>query len=280
MEIRMPKLTNKLNYPSPIVRAVRENFHKPEEGIFGITSLCDSPTVRHYRINAWDDIVVDADDFLWAMFGTAFHQYLSKYVDSRAASEESLIMRLGDAVVRGQLDMREQGILSDFKVTSAWSFVFGKESWHQQLNMYSLLCEANDRPINRLFIQAFLRDWTQTNAWRYSPQYPKKKFFKVEIPLWSKERRMQFVRDRLADHKKGPRPCTAEERWQAPTKWAVMKQGVKTARKVCDTQDDAKAWIGKQKNADKLSIIKRPGGCRRCSDYCFVRSVCEYKGDI
>ncbi len=232
-----------------------------------------------YQCIAWDRLTVDVDDFLLSGFGTAWHQYLAKFAtevsESNYYAEQTLQMEHGGYIISGTPDIRSgAGAIDDYKVTSAWSFVFTKPEWEQQLNVYSLLAEANGFPITSLTINAFLRDWSSRNAMLYRPDYPDKPFYRVSVPLWSIEKRKQFVQERLDDHKKGLRPCTSEERWQRPTTWAVTKNGNKKAARVLDTEVEAQAWI---RGKGGYHIECRPGACRRCEDYCFVRSVCEFR---
>ena len=72
-------------------------------------------------------------------------------------------------------------------------------------------------------------------------------------------------------------PCTPEERWSTPTKWAVMKEGRKTAVKVCATEEEAQSFIDDlEKDKDKHTIEVRPGIDKKCEDYCPCASFCSY----
>lgn len=196
-------------------------------------------------------------------------------------SEQTLKMQCDDLILQGTLDLRSaEGAIEDYKVTSAWSFVFGKPEWEQQLNVYALLCEANGIPVKSLTINAFLRDWSERNFQQYKPDYPSRPFYQTTLPLWPLEKRKKFVIDRLADHKAGMRPCTPEERWQKESSWAVVKAGQKRALRVLPSEDEAKKWMSEypDKKSSSVSIQYRPGACTRCDKYCMVRSVCPYRG--
>jgi len=136
------------------------------------------------------------------------------------------------------------------------------------------LCEENGYPISGLQINAFLRDWSQLNAMRYE-DYPKHRFFSVNVPLWSKEQRKIYIVSRIEDHSHGLRECTPKEKWQKETTYAVKKKGVSTARRVLGTDTEARQWMEQQKGTD-LYIEERPGECTRCKLYCPVREVCKY----
>lgn len=229
----------------------------------------------------WDQIQVDVDDFIAAGFGTAWHRYMAPFVTQVPGwySEQTLQMQQGNMTIQGTLDLRcVAGAIEDFKCTSAWAFVFGKPEWEQQLNVYALLCRANNIPVTSLTINAFLKDWSDRNVHQYAPAYPDRPFHTVRIPLWNMEQQKKFVADKVADHLNGMRPCTPEEMWQRPSTWAVLKPNMKKAMRVLDSEIGALNWLGANTNkATNAYIQHRPGSCRRCESYCMVRSVCPYK---
>ena len=69
-------------------------------------------------------------------------------------------------------------------------------------------------------------------------------------------------------------PCTQEERWSTATKYAVMKEGRKTALKVCDDRETAELFMKSQ--TGDLYIQERPGEDKRCMDYCPCAEFCSY----
>jgi len=273
----MARMTNKLNYPEAVYNAAKASLHRPEDGIYGITSLIGPPAIYFYRRERWDELEFDVDDFLWSLFGIAWHSFLTTHAGGAQVAEESLMVKVNDVIIRGQLDVRNfDGRVEDYKVTSGWSFVFAKPEWEQQLNAYAQLCTSMGYKVTELVIHAFLRDWSELNAMRYN-KYPKRKFHTVNVPLWSEEKRKQFILDRIQDHKNGPRPCTPDERWQKETTYAVKKTGVQRARKCFDEKHLADEYISSQKKNADLYIETRPGQCVRCERYCPARTICEYR---
>lgn len=254
------------------------SLYQPYKGTIRVTSLISPPAIRYYQLHRWDDICVDVDEFIYSGFGTAWHQYLSKFSNEQSACEQTLQMSHGGMIVSGTPDIRNaNGDIDDYKVTSAWSFVFSKPEWEQQLNVYALLSELNGFNIKALHINAFLRDWSALNYLRYKPEYPERPFYYTTLPLWNIDKRKQFVSDRIADHAAGLRPCNPTERWQRPTTWAVMKGNAQKAARVLDTEEEAQGWIASKANGNLYHIECRPGSCRRCEEYCCVRSVCEFR---
>jgi hypothetical protein len=94
------------------------------------------------------------------------------------------------------------------------------------------------------------------------------------VPLWSNEVAENFLFERVRLHLKAEAgedlPCTPEERWERPTRFAVMKQGQKRAVRVFDTCGEAEGHVTK----GGLYVEERPGSSVRCESYCRVSSFC------
>lgn len=273
-------LHNKLKYPDSVVEAARAEIYRPTNDILRVTELIDSPLIKRLAIQHWDELDKDVDDIVYAsLFGTAWHKFLAGF-QSNAMIEHRWSLNLPDGrLLSGQSDIfkPEEGILDDIKTQSAWAFVLGVKSWEDQLNVYADLIEEHGYNVNELWISAFLRDWSRYEAMKKRGNYPPHKFHRVKVKKWNKEVRKQYIQDRLRIHDNPDYVCSDKERWRTPTKFAVMKEGVKTAKRVLDTRDEAEAWIKAKKPKGEIAIIERRGGCRRCEDWCDVREVCPHR---
>ena len=69
-------------------------------------------------------------------------------------------------------------------------------------------------------------------------------------------------------------PCSDDERWADGEKWAVMKNGRKTAIKLFDNGADADAMAGEMGNA--YYVEHRPAISRKCLDYCNCKEFCSF----
>jgi hypothetical protein len=70
--------------------------------------------------------------------------------------------------------------------------------------------------------------------------------------------------------------CTDEERWTRETKFAVKKEGRKTAVRVLDTQEEADALLAEMPAKDKGFIEIRKGESVRCTgNFCGVAKWCS-----
>lgn len=282
------KLTNELKYPESVYNAALDSIYKPLPDKIRVTELISPPLIRTLTMRHWDDIVVDVDDFLLSMFGTAFHKFLASYeCKDNTIFNQRFDVKIGDYVLTGEPDKFNvnTGILEDYKTTSAWSFVFGHKEWEEQLNLYAHLLRLHGYKVYGLLINAFLRDWTlnqsrQRGRW----DYPDKRFHVCRMKLWDSGDVEKFIDTKITDIITNPeRECTSEEKWERPTTYAVMKDGRKTAMRVLETNEAALDWIehnvkGTEKN--KITIDVRQGECVRCNGYCDVSKFCPYcKGD-
>lgn len=280
-------LTNIYKYPDAVVKAVRNGLAKPIPNMFRTTEIIDSPLIRRLLIEKWDEIEIDVDDFVYgSLFGTAWHKFLSQW-EVNAMVERRWTISAGGVALSGQTDIYKPKIahVEDNKVTGAYAFIFGNNKWKEQLNIYATLIEECGYPVKKLFINAFLRDWSRWEAQKKRKDYPRHKFHRVTVPLWPAEKRMKFIDERIKLHLSADDyVCTGfkeagenNERWERPTKYAVMKAGQKAAKRVLDTKKEAEEWIKEKKPKGDITIVERPGECVRCVSYCTVRSVCPYK---
>jgi hypothetical protein len=69
-------------------------------------------------------------------------------------------------------------------------------------------------------------------------------------------------------------PCTAEERWAESDKYAVMKNGRKSAVRVFDTLIDAENCAGALGNS--YYVEHRTAVSRKCGKYCLCKDFCSF----
>jgi hypothetical protein len=126
--------------------------------------------------------------------------------------------------------------------------------------------------VETLQIVAIYRDWVKSKA--FDSNYPSSQVQTFTVPVWLEPAAENFLLERVRQHVKAEAgevsPCTPEERWERPKRFAVMKRGQKRAVKLYDTREDAEA------NAVKPSLYveERPGTSVRCESYCRVSRFC------
>ena len=278
------KFTNKYNLPQPLYDALIYDDYE-HGGDISVTGLIKP--VRQYQLEKRhaDEIVVDASDMLWSLLGKIGHRILENVSVPTGFKEERLYLNINGWKVAAKPDLWiEPHNLEDYKYTTVWSWIYGlKPEWEQQLNMYTpfYTIEAGF-PVEALKINAIFRDHMKSKQ-KIDPKYPAPVMV-MDVPLWTPEKQWMALDERVSLHQiYETKPdndllqCSPEERWEQPTKWAVMKRKRKKALRVFDNEMDAISYDAM--NPDNY-VVKRPGTSRRCEDYCFARPFCNQWKEI
>ena len=262
----------------PILRALENDSYSAGDADISITGLVN-PAHQRKLINLhWDELVEDASDRIWALFGQAVHGILERAASSEYVVEKRLYWVSGGWKISGQVDVYTPATetIQDYKTTSSWSVLDEsyKPDWEYQLNGYGWLSRGNGLPVQQLEVIAFLRDWSKTQRLKSGKGYPRLAVARRDIPLWTLEEQDEYIADRVLLHKMTTPPlCTPEERWDKPTKWAVRKPGAAKATRVYGTNEEALLHIERDASVE---MEVRPGESVRCLHYCPVRAHCEY----
>lgn len=289
------KITNKFGLPEPIYNALTHDDYSRGDSNRSVTQLIDAPRIRILRQEF--DYEMDASDMAWLVLGKSMHHWFEVHTRPNGAytPEERLFAEVDGWSISGAIDIQYDNAgsvtLTDYKCTSVWSVIFGKVEWERQLNFYAWLTEYNgNKPVRGLQVCAILRDWSQRKVG--SADYPAAPIVMIDIPLWSHEKRDEFVRERVRRHQEAEFTriigdelpyCTDEERWLKPGQLAVKKKGNKRALKLYDPQDEALAQEHVAKHPDlKLEIERRHGEATRCAfNYCGVAQHCtQYQEEL
>lgn len=277
------KVTNKLNLPAAFVNAVSTNRHNAA-GCFSATTLIKGAkeiilTDRHF-----DEITVDAADSVWAVWGTAVHALLESQPDNNF-HEEKFKVPVCNSFVTGQVDSydMEHATIFDWKTASVWKVQFADFSdWYKQGMTYAWLLKQSGLDVRHCVFIALLKDHSKSKAAK-DASYPQSPVFKYEFDVTDEELQQTEARiiAKVAEIESAYKlddddiePCSAEERWADGEKWAVMKNGRKSAVKVFDNQLDADAMAGEMGNA--YYVEHRPAISRKCGDYCNCKDFCNF----
>ena len=285
-EMKM-KITNKFNLPDTIVNVLKRPTYTKGKANISATELLSPPRIVQLKREHWDDIEEDASSMVWSLFGSAIHTVLEHGKDDHHLVEERLHAQVDGWKISGAIDLQEveeDGIvISDYKTTGAWSVMNEKEDWHNQLNIYAWLVETvKGKPVKKLQIVAIIRDWAKRDTVKEG--YPQAPIVVLDIPLWDYAKREEFIKSRVAEHSNAyfesetegalP-PCTPDDMWEKPTRWAIIKPGNVRAKSVHDKEEEAQHQLNQLKG---YVIEVRPGERSRCENYCSVSKFCsQYK---
>lgn len=286
-------ITNILNLPQPVVAAISNDPYYDGGADISVTRLISPPRQVALMKGKGGQVTEDAADRIYSLLGQCAHTILERMPDHAfiVMKEKRLFMEMLGWQVSGQVDLvywNDDGetVLADYKVMSVWEGMNGiKHEKAAQLNLLALLCVASGTKIDRLEIVGIYRDWSKSKA-RHG-QHPSRQVERFDVPLWTTAEADDYLHDRVAAHQAaqaGDLPeCTAEDRWERPTKYALHKDGRKSALRVTDTMNELNDWAVwkgvKAAPGDEWPkghrVDVRPGECVRCADYCAVAEFCD-----
>lgn len=286
-------LTNKLNLPQPFVdAATSDHEYKPKR--YSVTEVlggtCEAVLKRRHQGEGEEDVA----DRVWAIWGTAVHKVLemSQATDTQLQEQWFSVKLDRGYELSGIFDLYDDatGTVTDWKTTSCWTVIFGDfEKWRKQTLAYCWMLRKYGFDAHRGKVVALLRDHSMRKA-KTEKGYPPHPVFTIEweftendfkeiesdIFWWFSEvAHEETVEDEYLE------PCSPEQRWHKPDKWAVMRKGQKKAVRLFDSKDEALRhmdWLANQpSNKGKaLYIEHREGEDTRCQSYCSVAQFCPY----
>jgi hypothetical protein len=287
------RLTNEMELPDAIVRAVQNDPYDRGLADYSVTQLLSPPRKVALEREHADELVEDVSDRIWSLVGQIAHGILERS-EREAVAERRLYATVGGKRISGSMDRVHvgEGLLQDYKVTTAWKFKDGCPlEFEQQLNCYAYLLrhgvDAEGVPasteVRRAEIVGILRDWSKPQAKR-DLGYPRRQCIKLAVQLWAPERQLQFLEGRIALHEaaRTVKPlCSPSDRWATNDIFAVIKQGAKRATELFDDQFMAEARAAALTSDGKAvyTVTRRPGENKRCDNYCSVSQFCtQYQG--
>jgi hypothetical protein len=297
------EITNNFGLPEFVVEALTFSDYSRGDAQISVTQLIDSPRIVQLQKQFAGEQKKDAVDFVWSRFGTSVHNMFEeslKAAESDAITEERLFTEWRGWRLSGAIDVQEVHedgvIISDFKVTSVWSVINDKPSWHQQLNVYAYLVrKAKGQAVKKLQIVTLLRDWSRRKA-EQERNYPSAPIVIIDIPVWSDEQQDQYVDAQMQKHidaefdastEQTLIACTYEEMWEKATVYAVMKKGRKSAVRLYKTEAEAEERAEKEGRHHPSRSINhyvevRKGEKTRCAgDWCGVSLWCDqYQAEV
>jgi hypothetical protein len=289
------KITNNFNVPETLLALARRDDYTKGKADFSVTEIISPPRIQRLRRKHYNEMTQDVADMLWMLLGTALHVVAERSEIAGHTNEERLTVGIDDVMLSGAIDLQKNDkdgvIITDYKFTSAWALMNDKPEWEQQQNIYKYLVErCKKQPVKKLEICAFVRDWSRRDAMNKA-DYPKAPIQVIDIPIWTQDRVEHFIRERInlhrdskvnADWNEELPLCTEEERWIRETKYAVKKEGRKTAVRVYDTEEEASALLKEMPEKDKGFIEIRKGEAVRCTgNFCGVNQWCtQYQASL
>lgn len=301
------KITNRTGIiPALAACVAHDDYEKGDSTDYSVTELL-APARQRTLLERHDkELKIDVADMIYAFMGKIGHTILERAKIEGDVAEHRVSAKIDGFTIAGKFDRLVQGnILIDLKVMSVWEIIYGlREDKKWQLNMYRWLAAANGIKVDKLMIVGVLRDWSVGEAERRArandTSYPKHQVVQIEVPIIDDEQVFDFMRLRISAHERARNTpnwlpdCTPEERWETPTKYALMKEGRKSALRVMEDEAELHKWavdnffadwvkeqsINQIKFRPKVYVERRIGQSVRCSRYCNALDVCTQGKNI
>jgi len=279
------KYTNKLGLPNAIYQAIANDDYDRGESDITVTQLIQPMQMTKLQMLYKDELEEDISDNIYALMGKSIHYILEKS-ETIMPVEKRLYVNINGCKVGGQFDrlaLISNGLLGcklqDYKIASVWEYIYGlKQEKEDQINCLAYILKTNGYNIIRSEIVMIFRDWQKSKA-KYDPNYPQQQVVIIPIILWYNEIQEKFITDRVKLFQAEDIPeCTEYDRWNPGDKFAVTKQGRKTALRVLNSRQEAEKWIADNGKGDNVEV--RPGENRRCESYCNCVTKCQQYAKI
>ncbi|AHC94012.1 exonuclease [Achromobacter phage JWAlpha] len=189
--------------------------------------------------------------------------------------------------VGGKFDIVTEGLLQDYKSTSAFVWVKGSrdEEHMQQGSIYRWL-HPDKITSDFIRINYIFTDWKRGDAKR-DPNYPQHPIMHKDIPLMSPEATEKWIRGRIAEiikYQDAPEnqvpECTDEELWRSDPVYKYFSDPAKAqipgarSTKNFDELHEARAHLSAKGGVGVIVPVE--SAPKRC-DYCGVYDVCKQK---
>lgn len=279
---------------------------------FSASDLIKPPRMRVLTKRYSAKIVKDVASDIFRILGQAIHHFLREAailgeLDKEGyKAEERLFAHFQvegrTVVISGEPDIvSPEGKIQDYKVVAVYSYLKGiKQEYEQQTNIYAFLRAVQGLVNQGLEICYILRDWNVNET--VQEGYPSAGSQVSDARLWPFEEQKAWILDRIKLHlanehewDDGLEECTAEEMWEKPDSYAVIREGGKRAVKVFtaehakplaeETQsqaalreaaEDERERNGRLKKNEKPYVVEhRPGERTRCLRFCDASQVCN-----
>ena len=285
-------MTNNLNLPKPFVDAVTSDY-RPTKGRYSVTRTLGSPCEAVLLRRHAHEIDGDVADSVWLIFGSAVHKILEESQETESQIKENFLsVPIDDRyTLSGIFDLYDDstGTVTDYKTASVWKVKFGDFSdWRRQTLYYCwMLRQIGFSNAGRGEIVALIKDHNRREAGK-DPKYPQHPVFVVswdfseeELSEAESEIREWFRAVEVAESTPDEQlvPCTPEQRWAKPERWAVRKGRQKRALRVLDSEEAANEYMNSHvgsHGSGSLWIEHRAGEDTKCEGYCDVRRWCPY----
>lgn len=276
LQARIPPTQQVMDVADFIARALGHAIHSAIEAAW----QDEAGRKRSLQLLGYPDEVIDqvkvnpTDEEL-----RASNSIIPVYIEQRELKE------FNGYTIGGKFDIVADGIVQDYKTTSAYAWVFGTRDEEHRLqgSIYKWL---NPKKITAdyMVVNYIFTDWSKAQA-RSNTDYPQKRVMSKELPLMTSEEVEQWVMTKLLmlqrykDLPESQIPeCSDEELWMSDPKYKYYTDPAKAAAGGRSTKNfDTKAEAHAHLASKGVGVVKEiPGEPKRCG-FCNSFEVCKQK---
>lgn len=273
-------VSNRYNLPQYVVDVLSNDDYDYNKDSISATQMLNGGMYNKLLKEHNKEMVVDASDRLWSIYGNAIHYYNEKTA-SNVVTELRLFTTIDvdgkEHKITSKADVyvpqKDEQVIADWKNTSKYAIRYNtyKPEWEEQLNINAYIYKDNGLGVKKLQIITFLRDLDRRDMLK--SEYPDIPIKVIDIPLWSKEKQENFIKHRI---KKiiNEEPCDNKERWKREDVYKVIKDGAKRSVKNYANYNDALQDVAMRGPAYTVETFK--GEDVKCLRYCAVKNFCKY----
>lgn len=277
------KLTNELNLPQPFVDAATSDYQYTDKR-YSVTSVLKGTREAILQRRHSEEIETDVSEMVWAIFGSAVHKILEQSEETADQLKENwLSVEVQNGYeLSGIFDLYDDatGTVTDYKTATVWKFIYKEfDDWRTQCLAYVWLLRKIGFNARRGEIVGMLKDHSKTKA-KTDHTYPQNPVQRIGWNFTDKDLEgfENWLKAKFAEIEQAEKLsdddlplCSDVERWHKPDKYAVMKEGRKTAVKLYDSEEEANARV--EAEGKGYYVEHRKGEDSKCLNYC---SACEF----
>ena len=202
---------------------------------------------------------------------------------------EKRISRVIDGVtITGKYDLVSEGLLQDYKSTSAYSWVHGSNDTNHAMqgSIYRWLDAGQEYPViheDYININYLFTDWQKSTAMS-NPDYPQQRVAQKAIPLMSVEDTENWIRNRIKTIQYSSNlsdselpECTEEELWFSKKVYKYFSDPTKVGGRSTRTFNDIiSAQQYMVSKSGKGIITESSSEPKRCG-YCSAANICTQR---
>lgn len=266
--------------PPPITRALLADNYSKGDSEFSVTQLLGPPQ-RTWLAEQNAPLERGIYANYLALMGSAIHAEFEQHVrpEEEEMAEVRLFLEIDGVKVSGQFDFYQGKLrrMTDYKNTAGQQDDV-KQAHFDQGHMNSYLAEEHKLPVDDICICYIQRDWSESRSVNV-PNYRETPITPIIYP-YNREYALEKFRTCIADHRAAkagnPRPCTMEEQWAKPDTFACKKPQNSRARKLHETEEEAKADLKPGEVIERRKAVKT-----FCESYCGYKHCCkQYQREV